>query len=417
MGHVCALWLWSIDNAPDGDLSDMDVKDIACAALWDGDPDKLLAALRGAKFIDEGTQIHGWAEYTDKLMAVTKARREGNRERQRRFRERKKSCDDGGTACGTLDGGAAHAAYAAPAVTGAHAAYAVTGAHAVTAAPAVTEREWGIMQSPVTRSLQGEQREALRSAHEDAHAERYNRDNLDNRDNCDNHDNIDNHDYRDNCDMPHYVSHDETRDAVTHNGTTVPTVPNITVPTVPNQTEPTVPTVPNQTEPKRNGDTERANARARARSAPNGATRPAPSAERSHAHEGSAHEGSAHEGSAPDGATRPAPSAERSHAPNKPAKLVFGTFGNVMLTNDERRLLDEKLGVPTCVALIEQLSGYIASKGAKYKSHYATLIQWHARAANAQQSPPQTTHGTAAPNQTGGTTNPFLKILEDMGDE
>jgi hypothetical protein len=88
-----------------------------------------------------------------------------------------------------------------------------------------------------------------------------------------------------------------------------------------------------------------------------------------------------------------------------------------MLTNDERRLLDEKLGVPTCVALIEQLSGYIASKGAKYKSHYATLIQWHAREAHAQQSPPQSTRGAVTPNHASATTNPFLKILEELGDE
>ncbi|MDR1569877.1 MAG: hypothetical protein LBS72_05240 [Oscillospiraceae bacterium] len=131
------------------------------------------------------------------------------------------------------------------------------------------------------------------------------------------------------------------------------------------------------------------------------------SAERSHAHEGSA----------PDGATRPAPSAERSHTPNKPAKLVFGEFGNVMLTVDERRLLDEKLGVSASAALIEQLSGYIASKGAKYKSHYATLIQWHAREAHAQQSPPQSTRGAVTPNHASVTTNPFLKILEELGDE
>lgn len=51
---------------------------------------------------------------------------------------------------------------------------------------------------------------------------------------------------------------------------------------------------------------------------------------------------------------------------------IYGEFKNVKLTNDEYKKLEEKNLLP----YIEKLSSYIASKGKKYKSHYATILTW-----------------------------------------
>lgn len=60
-------------------------------------------------------------------------------------------------------------------------------------------------------------------------------------------------------------------------------------------------------------------------------------------------------------------------------KQVFGLFGNVLLTSAERAALTGKLGEAPSAEMIERLSAYVASKGARYKSHYATLLAWHRR--------------------------------------
>lgn len=57
-------------------------------------------------------------------------------------------------------------------------------------------------------------------------------------------------------------------------------------------------------------------------------------------------------------------------------KVVFGEFQNVKLTNEEHSKLLERLGEQNTKILIEELSGYIASKGKKYSSHYATILNW-----------------------------------------
>lgn len=60
-------------------------------------------------------------------------------------------------------------------------------------------------------------------------------------------------------------------------------------------------------------------------------------------------------------------------------KFPNGEFQNVMLTVDESAKLYMKLG-HSADALIEELSQYLASSTkAKYKSHYATLLNWSRR--------------------------------------
>lgn len=72
-------------------------------------------------------------------------------------------------------------------------------------------------------------------------------------------------------------------------------------------------------------------------------------------------------------------SAKPSPALPVPAKRPHGEFGNVMLTDDEFAKLTEKL--PNVWDLITELDQYIESQGKtkKYKSHYATLLNWSRR--------------------------------------
>ena len=53
-------------------------------------------------------------------------------------------------------------------------------------------------------------------------------------------------------------------------------------------------------------------------------------------------------------------------------KNIYGEFKNVKLTDEEYQKLKNKKLLP----YIEKLSSYIASKGKKYKSHYATILTW-----------------------------------------
>lgn len=53
-------------------------------------------------------------------------------------------------------------------------------------------------------------------------------------------------------------------------------------------------------------------------------------------------------------------------------KEKYGEFKNVLLTDEEYHKLEKSNLLP----YIEKLSSYIASKGKKYKSHYATILNW-----------------------------------------
>ena len=58
----------------------------------------------------------------------------------------------------------------------------------------------------------------------------------------------------------------------------------------------------------------------------------------------------------------------------KPSKHKYGEYNNVLLTDDELQKL--KTEFSDYKERIERLSSYIASKGNKYKSHYATIRMW-----------------------------------------
>ena len=55
-------------------------------------------------------------------------------------------------------------------------------------------------------------------------------------------------------------------------------------------------------------------------------------------------------------------------------KRKYGSFENVELTDEEYQKLKDQF--QDYESKIEALSSYIASKGVKYKSHYATILNW-----------------------------------------
>lgn len=57
---------------------------------------------------------------------------------------------------------------------------------------------------------------------------------------------------------------------------------------------------------------------------------------------------------------------------DKNSKDIYGEFQNVKLTKEEYHKLEQANLLP----YIEKLSSYMASKNKKYKSHYATILNW-----------------------------------------
>ena len=59
-----------------------------------------------------------------------------------------------------------------------------------------------------------------------------------------------------------------------------------------------------------------------------------------------------------------------------PPQNTYGEFNNVKMTTAEFEKLVQAEGSDRANALIEELSSYLASSGKRYKSHYATLLNW-----------------------------------------
>lgn len=71
-------------------------------------------------------------------------------------------------------------------------------------------------------------------------------------------------------------------------------------------------------------------------------------------------------------------------------KEVYGEFKNVKLSKEEYEKLIINFGEKNALFLIEELSGYIASKRKNYASHYATLLNWGRRKIQEHKSKLQT---------------------------
>ena len=78
---------------------------------------------------------------------------------------------------------------------------------------------------------------------------------------------------------------------------------------------------------------------------------------------------------------------EKKSAKPKSEKQKFGSMQNVLLTPEEYAKLCERF--PDADAKIESLSLAIASKGYKYKDHYATILNWARMDANKAKTAPK----------------------------
>lgn len=87
----------------------------------------------------------------------------------------------------------------------------------------------------------------------------------------------------------------------------------------------------------------------------------------------------------PDGSTSPPLfDSDVKKQKKKQTKHKYGEYNNVLLTDEELVKLKEK--IPNWQDFIERLSGYIASTGKRYKSHYVTMLNWYRRDGQRQQA-------------------------------
>lgn len=95
-------------------------------------------------------------------------------------------------------------------------------------------------------------------------------------------------------------------------------------------------------------------------------------------------------------------------------KEKYGEFKNVLLTNEEYHKLEKSNLLP----YIEKLSSYMASKNKKYKSHYATILNWSRRDNNNSKEdiiPEWFNKDLSNPDL--ATASEMNKILEELQDE
>ena len=96
-------------------------------------------------------------------------------------------------------------------------------------------------------------------------------------------------------------------------------------------------------------------------------------------------------------------------------KHTHGEFSNVLLTDDEYQKLTDKGLLP----YIERLSSYIASTGKRYKSHYATILNWSRKDEKAEKpkgklksKPTYDINSIQARSESGADIE---KLLEELG--
>lgn len=96
VGIVVSLWTWAIQNAYTGDLSGVSDRAIARACGWRKDAGKLVTALISAGWLDEDRHIHDWEEYSMLLIDAEDNRKKNDRDRAKRYRDRKRDASRDG---------------------------------------------------------------------------------------------------------------------------------------------------------------------------------------------------------------------------------------------------------------------------------------------------------------------------------
>lgn len=88
-GHLAFLWTWALDNAPSGDLGDVEDGVIKLAADWPKKAPVFIEGLLSAGFLNADRTLHDWDEYAGRLMY----QRERNRKNAQAARNRNRSGD------------------------------------------------------------------------------------------------------------------------------------------------------------------------------------------------------------------------------------------------------------------------------------------------------------------------------------
>lgn len=88
------LWLWALDNAPDGDLSKFAPEEIAEVSEWTKDAKTFVEALSAAGFLDNDNHLHDWYEYAGRLIEQRAIQREQSRLRQQKRRQKLKDSNE-----------------------------------------------------------------------------------------------------------------------------------------------------------------------------------------------------------------------------------------------------------------------------------------------------------------------------------
>ena len=105
--------------------------------------------------------------------------------------------------------------------------------------------------------------------------------------------------------------------------------------------------------------------------------------------------------------------AHSSATPSLPEKVHFGELRNVLLTEEERQKLDEKLGIPVAIRLIDDLSLYLGRTSKKYTSHYATLLTWHRNELKKAAEGAEAFQQRRQQQATTRSSNPFRDMLRE----
>ena len=95
----------------------------------------------------------------------------------------------------------------------------------------------------------------------------------------------------------------------------------------------------------------------------------------------------------------------------RPKKTKYGEYENVLLSDDEYGKLYEELGEDLLKKCITKLDSYIASKGTKYKSHYATIKNWVIDAVREQEQ-----KGTRSKSKVADELEESYQMLKEWGE-
>ena len=69
-GHLHALWHAALEHQEDGDLSSWAAGMISYQAMWTGDAEEFVAALRDSRLLDDDGKIHNWLNYAGRYVGL-----------------------------------------------------------------------------------------------------------------------------------------------------------------------------------------------------------------------------------------------------------------------------------------------------------------------------------------------------------